>query len=167
MKLLALALVLLAAGCSAGTEPAAGRSPSTAPTASPTEQCPEATSGSFSWPAAFPRDLPQPPGARLQGQEERDGISLVRFSTPTSLRQGVVFLLREVPRAGYTLGRGDAEPAEADAPFGRGDLQGVYKLRADSPCRTTWLLAVTRSRAARPFLPTASPGPSSSALPFG
>lgn len=167
-----LGLALLVAGCSGqgdqGAEPSAAV-PSVVPTVAPTGsgRCPVPVSKPFAWPAPLPRDLPQPPGAILRGTTSERGITIVQFATRSSLREGVLFVVKEVPQAGYTLGRGDAEPTEADAPFGRGDLQGIYKLRSFGGCDTTWLVAVASKRANRPFLPSASPGPGSSPLPFG
>ena len=45
---------------------------------------------------------------------------MVRLTTGLSLREGVLFALRELPQAGFAIGRGDVERAEADVPFGRG-----------------------------------------------
>ncbi len=94
-------------------------------------------------------------------------MRVVRFTTQDSLRQGVLFVVRALPAAGYAVGRGDAEAAEADAPFSRGDLRGVYRMVARDTCTTDWLLALTSSSggAPGPLLPT--PTGSTSPLPFG
>jgi hypothetical protein len=138
-----------------------------APTASP---CPQKGGKGFRWPSEVPADLPQPPGATfVDVTHTAEGLTVVKFSTATSLQQSVLFVVREVQKAGFTLGRGDAEPAEADAPFGRGDLRGIYKMLLREACTTDWLVAVTRVApvGTSPLLPTASPGPSSHPLPFG
>jgi hypothetical protein len=106
----------------------------------------------------------------MQVQATRDvgnGVRTVRFVTPTPLRSSVLFVVRELPRAGFTLGRGDAEPSEADAPFARGTERGLLRLVATQQCQTTWILAVidTRQGGQAPLLPTHSP--SGSPLPFG
>jgi hypothetical protein len=132
--------------------------------------CPNVKSKRFTWPQEVPADLPQPPRATFEGTSRTpEGLTIVRFSTAQSLQEAVLFVVREVQKAGFTLGRGDAEPAEADAPFGRGDLRGVYKMLAHADCRTDWLVAVTKTRpnGTSPILPTASRGPSSQPLPFG
>ena len=137
------------------------------PTQSP---CPKVRTKAFTWPKEIPKDLPQPPAATFEGTTRTpEGLTIVRFSTALSLQDSVLFVVREVQKAGFTLGRGDAEPAEADAPFGRGDLRGVYKMLAHADCRTDWLVAVTKTRpnGTSPILPTASRGPSSQPLPFG
>ena len=166
--------VLLVSACGGGSG-SAGGSPSPAPVvtqaAAPTvAPCPVVASTRFTWPKDVPQDLPQPPTAVLgETTKTKDGLTIVKFSTKTSLQQGVVFVVREVQKAGFTLGRGDAEPSEADAPFGRGDLRGIYKMLARDQCATDWLVAVTRTRpgGGSPILPTASRGPQSSPLPFG
>jgi hypothetical protein len=137
------------------------------PTTSP---CPKGAKAHFAWPKEVPKDLPQPPTATLSGVSHTpDGLTIVRFSTQTSLQDSVLFVVQEVQKAGFTLGRGDAEPAEADAPFGRGDLRGVYKILSRTECISDWLVAVTHTRPSgtSPLLPTPSHGPSSHPLPFG
>lgn len=169
-----LVAVLLVSACGGGSTTAGG-SPSAAPIVTqappPTvAPCPIAKIARFAWPKDVPQDLPQPPTAVLgETSKTKDGLTIVKFSTTTSLQQGVVFVVTEVAKAGFTLGRGDAEPAEADAPFGKGDLRGIYKMLARDACATDWLVAVTRTRPGghSPILPTASRGASSSPLPFG
>lgn len=170
-RLLPLLALLLVASCtqdpSSTATPKLTFSPVPRPTVAP---CPTVTIARFAWPAGVPADLPQPPAATFQTTTTTaDGIRLVRFTTKSSLQQSVLFVLREVQKAGYTLARGDAEPAEADAPFGKGDLRGVYKMFVRDQCTTEWLVAVahTRPNGGSPILPTASRGPSSSPLPFG
>lgn len=168
----ALVAVLLVSACgSGGATPSAEGSdaPSIAP--QPTRApCTPPRKVSFSWPKEVPKDLPQPPGAVLEKvTRTEDGLTIVRFRTLTSLQDSVLFVVREVQKAGFTLGRGDAEPAEADAPFGRGDLRGVYKMLNTAPCVTDWLVAVTRSQptSTSPLLPTPTGTPGSQPLPFG
>lgn len=71
---------------------------------------------------------------------------VVRFTTRTSLRQSVTFLLTALPKAGYLLGRGDAEAREAEAPFHqRGTaLAGEFRLAVTGSCQTSWVLALSR-----------------------
>jgi hypothetical protein len=67
-----------------------------------------------------PDDLPEPPSATLTKAEARtDGLFVVQFTTAASIRDGVLFLIEQMPKAGYTLARGDAENTEADAPSSR------------------------------------------------
>ena len=168
---LVAALALTAACSSSGSSAAPTPSPALtqAPAATPTP-CVVPQKARFAWPKEVPADLPQPPGATVgETSRTKDGLTIVRFTTASSLQQGVLFVIQNVQKAGFTLGRGDAEPTEADAPFGRGDLRGIYKMLGRDQCVTDWLVAVTRTRpgGASPILPTASRGPSSSPLPFG
>lgn len=164
-----LATLVLLSACGGAKEAGPTVQPSLEP--EPTQSpCPKVSAQRFAWPNEVPEDLPQPPSATLEGTTRTpEGLTIVRFSTPQSLQEAVLFVVREVQKAGFTLGRGDAEPAEADAPFGRGNLRGVYKMLAHADCRTDWLVAVTRTQPTgnSPLLPTASPGPSSKPLPFG
>lgn len=167
-------LLLLGAGaCSGGSS---GATPSAQPTLSlptrPTPSACPAVGGTrpFPWPPEMPKDLPQPPGAVFEKTTRTpEGLTIVRFSTPTSLQESVLFVVRQVQRAGFQLGRGDAEPLEADAPFGRGDLRGVYKMLLHNDCRTDWLVAVTRAQAVdnSPLLPTPTGVAGRQPLPFG
>lgn len=168
----AFAAVLLVGACSSNKSAAtltAGPTPSQAP-APTVAACPSVAKPKFTWPVEVPADLPQPPAATLGPvTRNKDGLTIVRFNTQSSLQQSVLFVVAEVQKAGFTLGRGDAEPAEADAPFGRGNIRGIYKMVARTACSTDWLVAVTKTRigVGSPILPTASRGPSSQPLPFG
>lgn len=93
----------------------------------------------------------------------------MRLTTPLALRDGILFVLKELPRAGYGLGRGDAEASEADAPFQSGAVRGVVRIVATGrSCETTWLVAAVRVGATgnAPFAPFPHPSASPS-LPFG
>jgi hypothetical protein len=169
--------VLLLAGCTGGSESAAP-SPTPSPAAAspvPAVQalptCKPAVSRAYTWPKPVPADLPKLPGVTLgETKQTKDGLTIVRFSTDSSLRDGVLFIVKNLPPAGYVLGRGDAEQNEADAPFNKGDLRGVLRGVSREICATEWLLAVTRTapggNTGNPLLP-ARPGSSPSPLPFG
>ena len=167
-----LAGLLLVSACASNKNsaaPAPQPTLSQLPVATPAA-CPAVTKPRFRWPAPVPADLPQPPAATLGAvSTTKDGLTIVRFSTQSSLQQSVLFVVNEVQKAGFTIGRGDAEPAEADAPFGRADLRGIYKMVIRAACTTDWLVAVTKTHdgGGSPILPTASRGPSSQPLPFG
>lgn len=172
--LTALVAAALLTSCSDSEAPAAQGAPSptrTPPAAAAQPTCAPAPSTDFSWPEQVPADLPEPPGAELtEVQKRTDGLTVVLFSTPTSIRDAVLFLIEELPAAGYTLARGDAESTEADAPFVKGDLRGVMRMIAVEQCRTDWLMAITKARpdgapgGGTPLLP---PRPNASPLPFG
>jgi hypothetical protein len=169
---LAAAGLLLLTACGGSSAPAAQAAPSAAPVPSPSPlpTCAPAGPATYAWPSPVPADLPRLPGATLGATKRSpDGLTIVRFSTSTGLRDAVLFIVRELPKAGYTLGRGDAEPTEADAPFSKGDLRGVLRGAMRTQCATDWILAVTRVKSSgggSPLLP-AHTGPSPSPLPFG
>lgn len=170
----AAAALLLLTACGGGSKSVA-QTPTTPATAamaapSPPPACPPAGPAAYAWPAPVPADLPRLPGGTL-GVTKRtpNGLTIVRFSTKGSLRDSVLFIVRALPKAGFTLGRGDLEPSEADAPFSKGDLRGVFRGAVRTQCGTDWILAVTRVQAAgggSPLLPTHT-GPSPTPLPFG
>lgn len=156
---------LLTGACSGSSVAAPAVTVRPTPTA-----CPSPTGGPVTpWPRGVPADLPMPPGAVVSSQETTSAhVHVVRFSTPLSLRDSVLFVVERLPRAGYVLGHGDAELSEADVPFVRGSLRGQLKLTGVSACETEWLLATVdadTSSGTSPLLsPNASESPSS--LPF-
>jgi hypothetical protein len=163
---------VVAVGCGSGSGQAGAPAPSPQRTftASP---CPTpATTKPAQWSAAVPADLPKPPHATItESTRTPDGVQITKFTTPSSLRDGVLFVVGELPKAGYVLGRGDAEISEADAPFVHGDIRGLVRLLATQPCSTLWLLATVKANnpasGGSPLLPTHSPSGTPSALPFG
>jgi hypothetical protein len=101
----------------------------------------------------------------MENVAQQGAATVVRFSTPDSLRAGILWLLKALPAAGYTVGRGDAEAAAADAPFAGNGLSGVLRLAAVDGCRTDWLLAYAGA-----YTGPSAPAPASasaSPLPFG
>ncbi len=165
-----LSVTALAACGNDGGTVAATPSATPAPIGSP-PPCPSPTTRAITWPKEVPADMPKPPGAVLEKAEYTpNGIYTVRFTTPQSLNESVLFVVRSMPKTGFVIGRGDAESFEADAPFERGELRGLIKMLAGAPCRTLWLLAfasANRFRNGAPFAPNYSPPASSSPLPFG
>jgi hypothetical protein len=167
MRLAATAVLLLALTACTGDEKA---QPLPTPTPTPEITCPPPGPASGVWPPEVPDDLPKPPGARIEKAEKaQGGVTVVYFSTHNSLRDGVLHVVREFPKHGYTIGRGDAEVSEADAPFHRGDIQGLVRMLAREACKTQWLLAISRASGlnAVPFAPNYTPPPSAAPLPFG
>lgn len=157
------------AGCGGGSAPAAAPAPVHTVSASP---CPSAPGAAAHWPHQLPADLPRPPAATVQGTTSTGAVTIVRFTTATSLRDAVLFVVDKYPHAGYLLGRGDAEANEADAPFVHGDLRGVTRMSQVAPCLTQWLVAFAHvgsggSGGGSPLLPPHSPSGSPSPLPFG
>lgn len=168
------ALAVVATACGSGSAaPSAGTSPTPIPvqTYSPPPPCPAPAHATHpKWPAQVPKDIPKPANVKIQSQfTADDGVHIVKFTTPTSLRDSVLFVVHKLPKAGYVLGRGDAEATEADAPFVHGNIRGLVRMLGVAPCQTLWLLASvdstsgTNSPLLTPHTPSASPSP----LPFG
>jgi hypothetical protein len=165
-----LAGALLLSGCSGGSSSADPRP--TPPVSTTAPACPQPTDPKpTNWPAIVPDDLPKPPNATIDSADTTpDGVHVVKFTTPQSLREAVLFVVQELPKAGYVLGRGDAEAAEADAPFVHNDTRGLVRMVVTGECRTQWLLATVDTAApgsGSPLLPQHSPSGSPSPLPFG
>ena len=51
------------------------------------------------------------------------------FVVPATIREFVTFALRAYPKAGFRLGRGDSEGAEAEDSFARGSAAGAFRIR--------------------------------------
>jgi hypothetical protein len=119
------------------------------------------------WPKPVPATLPKPPtGTKPKFIYRSFRLSVARLTTQLSLRDSVLFVLDQLPKAGFVLGRGDAEPGQADAPFTGGGVYGQIRLNSLSTCRTQWLIAVAPpANAGSPLLPR--PTPSVSPVPFG
>ncbi len=170
--LLCGASLALLSACSSGSSPQAQASAApteVAPSPSPLPTCAPPTTAAYRWPKQIPQDLPRLPGVTIASTKQTpDGLTIVKFGTATSLRDGVIFIVKQLPPAGFNLGRGDAEPTEADAPFTKGELRGVLRGAATGVCSTQWVLAVSRQSfgTGTPLLP-AHTGPSPSPLPFG
>jgi hypothetical protein len=168
----ALAVVVLAAGCGGGSGKQTGSAPRQPAVTTP-PPCPVPSNAHEpQWPATVPADLPKPPHATItDSTTTTDGVHITKFTTPSSLRDGILFVVGKLPKAGYQLGRGDAEVTEADAPFVHGDIRGMVRMLATEPCKTLWLLATVKSSGAStggsPLLPSRSPSSSPSPLPFG
>ena len=119
----------------------------------------------------LPFDLPMPDNISVvDATTTSDGIQVVKFTTPTTLRQAVLFIVDRYPKAGYVLGRGDAEASEADAPFVKSKVRGITRLTSLGTCKTLWLVESVTTTGTAGTSPILSPHPTSSqtsAPPFG
>lgn len=169
----ALVSTLALTGCTGGSKPSAAPAPTQSLYTPP--PCPKpAKAIATNWPKFLPTDLPKPKNAAvMKGSVKKlsDGVNVVRFTTPTSLRESVLFIVKAYPKAGYTLGRGDAESTEADAPFVNGQIRGVTRISRLADCQTLWLTATVDTKNTlgnnTPIIPPHTPSASPSPLPFG
>ena len=172
LALAVLATVLTACSGSSSSPSAQPTAAATVPTPTAPPACPAPSKVKpTKWPIQVPKDLPKPSAATIQDQmTASDGVHIVKFSTPSSLRESVLFVVRKYPKAGYVLGRGDAEAAEADAPFVHGDTRGLVRMLEVGTCQTLWLLATVNASSQgsnSPLLTPHTPSGSPSPLPFG
>lgn len=161
---------LSAVACSSSAAPPqAARVTASSPSASPARSCPPVDAPVAMWPQGIPADLPVPAMTRVDSVEQREGgVTLVRFATGQPLKQIVSFIVTKLPAAGFSLGRGDAEPVEADAPFSRLGMRGGFRLRVRDECQTDGLLFVVDARGGgNPVLPATPPAPFASPFPTG
>lgn len=166
------AVLALATGCGAGSRqvsaPAAAAHATSTPAGYPQSAgCPTPTTLT-EVPKDVPSIVPIPAGGQLLSDTTTaDGLRVVRFSIPTSLRQGVLFILDRYPKAGFVLARGDAEADEVDAPFASksGTLRGALRLTVAQPCSTTWILALARTGTAA-AIPSYTPSNRATPPPF-
>src|SRR3954447_25559532 len=177
----AAAAAVLSGVVLAGVAGCNGSSSSAAPSPRPvvTSACPSATPTSPPASAAMskllrnvPFGLPMPENITpADTSTTSDGIQVVKFTTPSSLRDAVIFMVQRYPKAGYVVGRGDAEATEADAPFIKGSVRGLTRVASLQTCQTLWLIAsVPTKGGGGGTSPLLSPHPTSSqtsSLPFG
>lgn len=160
LRLAAVAAVLAAGGAAAGFLgrsppapgiPLTGRTPSSPLPAA----CQQLPADHVTVPSWFPSGLPMPPGSYAsQVPEASGGLHRVVFTVKGSLRDFVRHALSDWPRRGWKLGRGEAEPGEAEDNFIRGTRYGVFRARSIyCDAGWTWVLVVVNDE-------TPSPSPS-------
>lgn len=170
---LALFALAVLAPTACGGSGNAGAIPTPPPGGPPTcpavQPSPDETSG----PSAIkglPADLPLPPTLTLVTQGRiGGGVYAVHFTTPTSLYSSALFVVKRYPKAGFILGRGDAEPTEADTPWVYSRQRGLTRINEQSACVTSWVVALVLPQDPNPQAPLLPPHATSTstALPFG
>lgn len=91
----------------------------------------------------IPPDLPLPPGTYPVSEIPRPpsgaaaNYSRGTLAAKGTLTEFVQFVLREWPKHGWSLGRGEAEPGEAEDAFYKGDYTGAFRVRS-SYCEQGW-----------------------------
>lgn len=138
------------------------------PAARPTPSAPATLGGPCiaaqprkSMPSFFPKNLPLPPGSyAAEVPPPFAGSQRAVVIAKGTLRDFIVFILSEWPKQGWVLGRGDAEPGEADDSFRdqRAVNYGAFKARAIMcDTTTTWVFFVFAHATPAPNLGTSSP----------
>ncbi len=169
--------VVLLAACSADqprTAPSTKASPTkqsliggggvTRPTAAPPGQLPDCKYPErIATPEWLPKDLPFPVGVyTYEDLSDSAGYHRALMVIPSDLTTWTKFVLEEWPKAGYVLGRGDAEPGEVEDQFLKAPTVGAFKAVSVycSPGFSRMLLVFAEQSPGLPVLPS----PSGSAL---
>lgn len=171
MRFIAIAAVLALGGMigflttRGGDGPANNLGSTAAPTARTGCIARESPGETPSW---YPADLTMPPGSYAVREERGErGIRRAVFASKGDLRAFVVHALREWPKRGWTLGKGESEPGEAEDNFLKGNTYGVFRARSIY-CEPDWtwvLMVITDRDAPTPSFntqQTTSPSPLSS-----
>lgn len=105
--------------------------------------CPTSSTPGASFPQGLSSRLPHPTAAQSAHYVPTHvhGVKLLEFTTQMSLRDAVIFVLKQYPSNGWALGRGDSEQHEADVPFAQGAVHGTTRLTGLAACTTRWLVA--------------------------
>jgi hypothetical protein len=117
---------------------------------------PEKLLGMPTW---VPDDLPLPEGIYATATLKSDyGYRRAWFVIPggLSLRNFTRFILKEWPKAGYQMGRGDSEPGEVESQFVKAPAAGAFVTR-DLNCNPPYLLMYLAYAPKGPIYPSPSP----------
>jgi hypothetical protein len=89
--------------------------------------------GRLALPAPLAR-FPLPAGAVIERRRLEYGYAIYGGYVPGAVNPVRDFLVSRLPRAGYGLGPGDAEAAEAEAAYSGHGVRGRWKVRAVPGC---------------------------------
>jgi hypothetical protein len=87
-----------------------------------------------SLPPDFPKNFPLPQGTVITVTRRAEPALIVQGFIPMELKEATRFFVQRLPAAGFQLGRGEAERAEAEARFGGSGVIGLFKLRSIEDC---------------------------------
>jgi hypothetical protein len=110
-------------------------------------------------PAWVPPDLPLPGGTyTTQTLPGTFGYQRAIFVVPGSAESFARFVIKEWPKSGWVLGRGDSEPGEVEDQFLRPPAVGAFRTRTEicSPGYSLMLMIYSKDRTSVP-LPSPTP----------
>ncbi len=134
---LALLAVAVTSGCAAVAEDPATAAPSAALAIPPGPSLPAcANAGAAVLPASgFPASFPLPDGAVVvEADTPPGGGSRIRFLAPLDIDTLGTFLEHALPRAGLSIGGGEAEADELESKFSGNGLDGQLTAREVPGC---------------------------------
>jgi hypothetical protein len=86
-------------------------------------------------PSALPADFPLPPGTRITTARTLNPSQfLLGGVIPADLQDAAGFFDKSLPERGYQVGIGDAEAAEAEAPFTGNGFRGRWRVNEIPDC---------------------------------
>jgi hypothetical protein len=89
--------------------------------------------GRLALPAPLAR-FPLPAGTVIERRQLRYGYAIYSGYVPGAINPVRDFLVSRLPPAGYRLGSGDSEAAEAEAAYSGHSVRGRWKVRAVPGC---------------------------------
>jgi hypothetical protein len=110
-------------------------------------------------PAWVPSDLPLPDGTyTTQTLPGTFGYQRAIFVIPGTAESFARYVIKEWPKSGWVLGRGDAEPGEVEDQFLRPPAVGAFRTRTEfcNPGYSLMLMIYSKDRTAVP-LPSPTP----------
>ncbi len=153
-RFLAVAVALAAIGAGVAitqrSKPAAGPTPSPTASVVPTGAGCLPVPQRIATPSWYPSDLPLPPGSYAAELPPASGSTRrIIFVSEGSLSDFVRHALADWPKRGWQLGRGEAEPGEAEDQFAKPSdgRYGAFRARSIFCDQTkTWVLLVLGQR---------------------
>ncbi|GAC1416711.1 MAG: hypothetical protein NVSMB57_12010 [Actinomycetota bacterium] len=121
-------------------------------------------------PSWYPAELPMPAGSfAMEIPPPQGGLLRVIFAAKGSLRDFVIYALTTWKQQGWTMGRGEAEPGEAEDNFQKNKRYGIFRAQGIFCDQgQTWVLVVlndpTRTAVPTPSFSRLNPSASVSPL---
>ncbi|MDQ3879152.1 MAG: hypothetical protein M3290_12510 [Actinomycetota bacterium] len=119
-----------------------------------------------SFPDWVPDDLPFPDGTYAYRQlGPISGYKRALFVLPIGSTQFAKMVLKEWPKHGYVLGRGDSEPGEVEDNFSKSPATGAFKTN-DVFCTPGYTIMYLIYAKKGPNIPVPTPSPTATASPL-
>jgi hypothetical protein len=138
--LLGVALLLAVSACGGGGEDDGAASTTTD---EPVPALPACAGPDPSRAAALRVEFPLPPGTRITSSESPFAGQIVVVGViPADLQEAAAFFNDALPEYGYSVGIGDAEGNESEAPFTGNGYRGKWRVNSIADCGAVRLTLV-------------------------